>query len=49
MAALCSASGYIDAHLLAAVRLSAGAMLWTRDKSLRRVASTLGLHPPPDQ
>ncbi len=27
--------GYIDVHLLAAVKLTAGALLWTRDKSLR--------------
>jgi predicted nucleic acid-binding protein len=35
--------GYVDAHLLAAVRLTAGAALWTRDKYLRGVASRLGL------
>ena len=35
--------GYIDAHLLAAVRLTGGASLWTRDKRLRSVAETLGL------
>jgi hypothetical protein len=35
--------GYIDAHLLAAVRLMPGALLWTRDKHLHRVASKLGL------
>jgi predicted nucleic acid-binding protein len=35
--------GYIDAHLLAAVRLAAGAALWTRDKRLHGVADELGL------
>lgn len=35
--------GYVDAHLLAAVRLTAGAMLWTRDKQLHGVASRMGL------
>jgi len=32
--------GYIDAHLLAAARLS-GASLWTRDKRLAAVAASL--------
>lgn len=35
--------GYIDVHLLASVRLTAGAGLWTRDKRLRCVADELGL------
>ena len=35
--------GYVDAHLLAAVRLTAGAVLWTRDKRLQRVAERLKL------
>ena len=35
--------GYVDAHLLASVRLTAGAKLWTRDTTLRRVAEELGL------
>lgn len=35
--------GYIDAHLLAATRLTAGARLWTRDKRLGEVAGTLGV------
>ena len=35
--------GYIDAHLLASVRLTAGARLWTRDKRLLQVASALGV------
>ena len=35
--------GYIDAHLLAAVRLAPGAMLWTRDKRLLAAATKLGL------
>jgi len=35
--------GYIDAHLLAAVRLSPGTLLWTRDKRLLAVSARLGL------
>lgn len=35
--------GYIDAHLLAAVRLTAHTKLWTRDRSLNAVAAQLGL------
>ena len=35
--------GYIDAHLLAAVKLTAGAELWTSDKRLHGVAVQLGL------
>ncbi|MEQ9334320.1 type II toxin-antitoxin system VapC family toxin [Thalassobaculum sp.] len=35
--------GYIDAHLLAAARLTAGTRLWTRDRRLRAVAETLGV------
>ncbi|MDD2742525.1 MAG: type II toxin-antitoxin system VapC family toxin [Rhodocyclaceae bacterium] len=35
--------GYIDAHLLVAVRLAPGAMLWTRDKRLLAAATKLGL------
>jgi hypothetical protein len=36
-------AGYIDIHLLAAVRLTAGAELWTRDKRLHGIAAPLGL------
>jgi predicted nucleic acid-binding protein len=35
--------GYIDAHLLAAVRLTPGAYLWTRDHKLHDVADELDL------
>ena len=35
--------GYIDAHLLAAVQLTAGAELWTKDKRLHGVAAELGV------
>ncbi len=35
--------GYVDAHLLAAARLTPGAALWTRDLGLRDVATRLGL------
>lgn len=35
--------GYVDAHLLAATRLTAGATIWTRDRKLRSVALRLAL------
>jgi predicted nucleic acid-binding protein len=35
--------GYVDAHLLAAVRLTDAAELWTKDKRLRGIAAQLGL------
>jgi hypothetical protein len=35
--------GYVDVHLLASVRLTPGAELWTRDNRLRSVAEELGL------
>ena len=35
--------GYVDAHLLAAVRLRTGSKLWTRDRRLQAVAAQLGL------
>ncbi|MGH7156326.1 MAG: type II toxin-antitoxin system VapC family toxin [Acetobacteraceae bacterium] len=38
--------GYVDAHLLAAVRLSRDATLWTRDVRLHEVATRLGLAMP---
>ena len=34
---------YIDAHLLASVRLTLGTVLWTRDKRLHEVALALSL------
>lgn len=37
--------GYVDAHLLASVRLTPGASLWTRDRRLRDVADALGFEP----
>ena len=39
--------GYIDAHLLAAVQLTAGAKLWTQDQKLQRVADELGRNTSP--
>jgi predicted nucleic acid-binding protein len=33
--------GYVDVHLLAAVALTEGASLWTRDKRLRSAAESL--------
>jgi predicted nucleic acid-binding protein len=38
-----SGIGYVDAHLLAAARLTAGSKLWTRDRRLQAVAAQLGL------
>jgi predicted nucleic acid-binding protein len=35
--------GYIDAHLLASVRLTPGSSLWTRDKRLAKIAGKLGI------
>jgi predicted nucleic acid-binding protein len=35
--------GYVDAHLLASARLTAGGSLWTRDKRLQAVADRLGV------
>ncbi len=35
--------GYVDAHLLAATRLTVGSKLWTRDRRLHAVAAQLGL------
>jgi predicted nucleic acid-binding protein len=40
--------GYIDAHLLASVRLTAGSLLWTRDKRLQSVAERLSLSVRPE-
>ena len=36
--------GFVDAHLLAAVRLSPGMSIWTADKRLESVAQTMGLN-----
>ena len=35
--------GYVDAHLLAASRLTVGSKLWTLDRRLHAVAANLGL------
>lgn len=35
--------GFVDAHLLAAVQLTAGAKLWTRDRRLRVSAEEMGI------
>jgi predicted nucleic acid-binding protein len=35
--------GYIDAHLLAAARLTVDTRLWTRDRTLNMAAAQLGL------
>ena len=35
--------GYVDAHLLAAVRLTPGAEFWSNDQRLQGVAAQLGL------
>jgi predicted nucleic acid-binding protein len=38
-----SGIGYLDAHLLASVKLTPGARLWSRDKKLNMAAERLGL------
>jgi predicted nucleic acid-binding protein len=38
-----SGIGYVDAHLLAAARLTPEATIWTRDRRLAAVAGRLGL------
>lgn len=35
--------GLTDAHLIASIFLNPSALLWTRDKQLRRVAESLGI------
>lgn len=35
--------GYVDAHLLASVRLTGDTLLWTRDRKLRRIAEAMHL------
>lgn len=37
--------GYVDAHVLASVRLTPDAVLWTRDKRLLGAAEKLGVIP----
>ena len=41
-----SGIGFVDAHLLAAVRLTPDASLWTRDKRLHAAAQRLALATP---
>jgi len=41
--------GYVDAHLLASVRLTPDARLWTRDRRLLAAAERLGLALPSPQ
>jgi hypothetical protein len=36
--------GLIDAHLIASVFIDSSTRLWTRDKPLRKVAESLGIH-----
>jgi len=36
--------GLIDAHLIASIFINPPALLWTRDKQLRKVAEDLGVH-----
>jgi predicted nucleic acid-binding protein len=38
-----SGVGYIDAHLLVAVRLTPDGLLWTRDKRLHKVAADMSI------
>jgi predicted nucleic acid-binding protein len=44
-----SGIGYVDAHLLAAVKLLPGAGFWTRDKRLHVIAEELGFAVAPDR
>ncbi len=37
---------YVDAHLIAAARLTAGVLIWTRDRSLAGLATKLNLAAP---
>jgi predicted nucleic acid-binding protein len=39
-----SGIGLTDAQLIASVLISSPALLWTRDRQLRRVAESLGIH-----
>lgn len=41
--------GYVDAHLLASVKHTAGASLWTRDRRLDKVARRLGVAADPSR
>jgi predicted nucleic acid-binding protein len=36
--------GLIDVHLIASIFVNSPALLWTRDKPLRKVAERLGIH-----
>jgi predicted nucleic acid-binding protein len=36
--------GLTDAHLIASVFINASTLLWTKDKRLRTVAETIGIH-----
>jgi len=36
--------GLVDAHLLASVFIIPGTLIWTRDKPLRKVSESLGIH-----
>ena len=36
--------GLVDAHLIASVFINPSTLLWTRDKQLRKVAESLGIH-----
>jgi predicted nucleic acid-binding protein len=39
--------GYVDVHLLASLRLTPDALLWTRDKKLKQIAQNLALSAEP--
>lgn len=38
-----SGIGYVDAHILASARLTPGALVWTRDKRLLRLATRMNI------
>ncbi|WP_254913978.1 VapC toxin family PIN domain ribonuclease [Sphingobium sp. Z007] len=41
--------GYVDTHILASVRLTAGSSLWTRDRRLHGIALHMGIAWTPPQ
>ena len=38
--------GYVDAHLLASTRMTAGCKVWTRDRRMKKAAADLGIASP---
>jgi hypothetical protein len=40
--------GYVDAQLIASVAMASGATLWSRDRRMNAVATTLGVRHTPE-